>query len=147
MGELREMTSAARDWTNRMPPRCLTRCGAKARTRPNGPKKFTSMAERNSSSAWPCRTGNLQGRPALDTTTSTSGRSSAAPDSLIVGDIQLDGDNSVAVVLDGVREGISTPGGSVNALGTTCEQRLHEVTAQSAVRARHKCVRSTKLHG
>jgi hypothetical protein len=43
-----------------------------------------------------------------------------APDSLIVGDIQLDGDNSVAVVLDGVREGISTPGGSVNALGTTC---------------------------
>jgi hypothetical protein len=51
------------------------------------------------------------------------------------------------VVVDGVREGVNTPGGSVNALGTTSQQRLHEVTAQSAVRARHECVRSTKLHG
>jgi hypothetical protein len=84
----------------------------------------------------------------LDTTTSTSGRSSAKRRTgLLVGDIQLDWEDSVAVVVDGVREGVNTPGGSVNALGTTSQQRLHEVTAQSAVRARHECVRSTKLHG
>jgi hypothetical protein len=106
------------------------------------------MAERNSCPAWSCRTANLQGRPRIghhDVDVRKIVRQ--APDSLLVGDIQLDGDNSVAVVLDGVREGISTPGGSVNALGTTSQQRLHEVTAQSAVRARHECVRSTKLHG
>jgi hypothetical protein len=52
-----------------------------------------------------------------------------APDGLLVGDIQLDWEDSVAVVVDGVREGVNTPGGSVNALGTTSQQRLHEVTA------------------
>jgi len=90
----------------------------------------------------------LQGRPALDTMTSTSGRSSAKRRTV---------SSSVTSSWTGTTRSpwFSTAsarasmrrGGSVNALSTTSQQRLHEVTAQSAVRARHECVRSTKLHG
>src|SRR5579859_6941001 len=76
-GALRDRATALTDRMKMTPDPGRRRAGAKARARPSGPKKFTSMTSRSAASVTSLSRGRWQVTPALQTSRSTLGCSAA----------------------------------------------------------------------